>query len=172
MATVEATRINFRGILRRYIEEFTEGVDEVTYSELIEFAQHDLMVNDEIVLAAAEELVSVLVPEILREVMRGRRHEVVAVSSGFFSQKRVDETAIERISKVFEGTGHGGYKALFLHRKFELLDLNRRDELQMATTRKWVDFRGELAERMNDTQVVGDLNQTFITNTWNRFFVD
>lgn len=168
-----AIAINLRRVLRAYIAEASKDLDEISYADLIEAARRDLGNDEDFAYAAAEEIISMFVPEILREVMRSRRHESIELAHGYVSlNEGTGVSAMERISRVLEGTGSGGYKSLLVHRKAELLALNERDEKQMATTRRWVGFRSELASKMNNTQLVQDLDPQFLDRAWRRHFQD
>lgn len=168
MATTE--RVSPRLALRSWLREVTDDAHEISYTQLTVLAQQEFANDPEFALAAAQEFIAALIPEMLGELMRHRRRDMVSVHSGYVSGEKVSLSAMDRISRVLEGTGSGGYKSLIEHTKPELLALNERDELQVATTRKWIGFRGELAAKMTNTQIVGDLKPAFVEGTWARYF--
>lgn len=163
-------RVAPKQALRTWLAEVTEDAHEVSYSQLTLLAQQEFGDDPEFVHAAATAFIASVLPEVLGEIMRHRRRDMVSVHSGYVSGERISLSAMDRISRVLEGTGQGGFKSLLEHTKPELLALNERDELQMATTRKWVGFRGDLAAKMNNSQIVADLKPAFIEGTWARYF--
>lgn len=173
MATPEArvvviTARPIRSILHEFLVPIVEGEDELDQAQLIDLAFMRFQDDEEFLRAAARDLIPTLVPDVLARIVHQMKGHV-KTSTGYLSKEALDMTARERYKKVFEGTG-SGYKSLLKLKKKELLDLCERDERTVSTMQAWISFRRELASKMNDDQVVGDLSSRVLENTWNKHF--
>lgn len=159
-----------RVILREFVEHVVDGEDDLKTEELIAYAIKRFDHDQEFLVAAARDVIPVVVPEMLRDVIGRRKQEIMATPSGFVKRDKLELTARERLSKVFEGTG-SGYKAFLTLKKRDLLQLNERDEKDIATRTRWVAFRADLAERMSDTQpVAAAFTSRQLEDAWKRHF--
>lgn len=161
-----------RSILREFIEHVVEGEDEIDRDELIAYALRRFDGDAEFAAAAARDVIPVAVPQLLTEIIRHRRTEMIATPRGAVSRRKVELTAREKLGRVFEATGMG-YRSFLLLRKKDLLTLNARDEREVETRLVWVAFRSELASRMDDIRPVGDaFTSVELDGVWRKHFVE
>lgn len=157
MATVEAPRItSARAALRIFVREQIEGQDEINTEQLISAAIARFANDEEFIVAALRELISQLVPQLVSTEMTARRDEYVVTSVGAVSLRHLEETASERLNKVFENTG-GQYRKFLDMTRPELLRTARYRERRAASELRWSQFEREIAGLLpNDNLTVGD----------------
>lgn len=161
---------SLHAILREFVTHVVEGEDEINSQEVVAYAYRRFAGDEEFKAAAVRDVIATVVPEILRDVIMAMRRDVVRTPQGAVSRKKIDLTARERLSSVFEGTGKG-YKTFLALRKRELLNLNERDERDINTRLQWVGLRGDFAERMDDVRTVGDtFSSVELDVVWRRHF--
>lgn len=159
-----------RVILREFVKQVIEGEDEINTAELLDYAIKRFEGDEEFRVAALRDLLSVLVPDVLAQVVREAKGELVRNATGYVTNRKVEETTREKLGKVFESSGHG-YKSFLALRKHDLVALNERDAKEVATRQRWIDFRIDLAGRMNDTQPIGDaFTGNELEATWKKHF--
>lgn len=159
-----------RVILREFIENVIEGEDNLDRNEIVKYALKRFERDEEFLAAAARDLVPVLVPEVLRAIVSQRREEFVQTPTGAVRRNKLEETARERLSKVFEATGKG-YQSFLTLRKHNLLALNERDEKEISTRQSWVAFRTDLVKKMNDVKTVADsFTGVELDRAWRKHF--
>ncbi|MCC6645691.1 MAG: hypothetical protein IT374_08990 [Polyangiaceae bacterium] len=158
-------------MLTEFVREATDGEDEVRTKDLVDLACKRFQGDAEFAEAAARDLIPALLPDIVEGLFHRRKNDMVAVASGYVSKRKVELTARERLMNVYEGTGTGTRKALLACTKRELLALAERDRTNVVEpTLRWIAFREDLAARMNDKQVVGDLAGRVLQTVWNAHF--
>lgn len=169
-ALVEGVSRPVRVIVREFIENVINGEDEIKTEEIIEYALKRFADDTEFKTAAARDVLYVVVPDVLHSVLTSRRATFIETPTGAKRRETVEKTARERLSKVFEAT-ENGYKNFLVLRKRDLVELNSRDSEIISTRQRWVDFRDELAGKMNDVQTVGDsFKSAELESSWNRHF--
>lgn len=144
-----------RVILREFVKNVVDGEDEIDNQEIVQYALSRFAHDAEFTTAAARDCISVMVPDVLGEVIRSMRAEFVSTPSGAKRRSAIDETARERFAKVFEGTG-AGYKTFLALKKSHLIALNERDSKENQRREQWIALRAGFAKQMNATETVGE----------------
>lgn len=160
-----------RDIVAEFVQEVLDGSDEIRTTDLVEHALSRFESDEEFARAVARDVISVVVPEVLRSIVHRSKRTMLSTPSGVIRRDSLEKTARERLSRVFEGTG-GGYRSILDLNKSQLLTLNERDAKQITGLIRWVDFRADLASQMDDSQVVRDLPSGVLTDLWGKHLDD
>jgi len=159
---VEAPSV--RKILRDFIMPIVETEDEIDQNDLIYEAMMRFDNDEEFLEAAMRDLIPILVPLVLSQIVRGKKH-IIRTPSGAVSQEKVERTARERFAWVFEGSG-AGYRTILQCNRQQLLELVSRDQKQIDSMQAWNECRLDLANRLKGDQVVGDLSSRVLEQVW------
>ena len=155
-----------RSIIREFLIPIVDANDELDSRDVITAAYDAFRHDNEFLQAALRDLVPTLVPEVLNQIVRERKAYLIKMPSGYVSREGLEFTAAERLSRIFQSTGDGIRRRMLLMTKAELLEMNARDERQIGSMRRWIDLRTDLASRLKDDQVVGDLPAATLEQVW------
>jgi len=159
-----------RTIVRAFVEQEVEGLDLIDEDKLIRATTLRFANDPEFAQAAARDLVAEIVPSVLSNLMHAQNREMLQIASGYVSKSKLDLTARERFTNVFQGTGRRQYASLMGLVGPQLDDLNTRDYKQIGTMTRVCRLRGFLRTQLPDDETpVKELPDSVLDKAWERF---
>lgn len=157
--------------LSDFVKEATEQSDEFALSDLIEEAESRFIDDDEFREAAVRDAVRQLLPQVVREIVRGRRG-MLETAAGAVRASRIEKTARERLASIFESPHRDGHfvNALAL-RKPDIALLVDNYDVQIRGLHRAREGWAALARLLpNNSVTVGDLPSAKLDRVWREHF--